>query len=346
LTGERPFNAGSDVDIALAQVRQPPPPLPDWVAPPLADLVMRLLAKDPALRPASGAELAHLLRGLDLTDSELAGPDTFPVDAVHVAPIAPDPAMALAPTAPQPASATPTAPAAVPTPAPVPKPAVRAPAALKAAGLDPVPLPAPPAPPLTPVPVRPAFAAGLLRTVPGVPAQKAQVRPAPPRPAAPRPTGPTVPASATLSPGLALSQDPVLTLASPVAVPSAGPAAPAPPAVPAPPAGLPPQPVVRPHRPPVPPASAANAQAKRNATAQKRRGWRRAAPLAVLLLCVAAIIVGIVLASTAHALARSETGFERVTHAPPGSAQTVEREIIGYSPALSPYPRRHGLTKG
>ncbi|MDR3108003.1 MAG: protein kinase, partial [Bifidobacteriaceae bacterium] len=81
LAGTRPFNTGGDVDIALAQVRQPPPPLPVWVDPPLRDLIYRLLAKDPARRPATCGELAHSL--LTLRPAEpTAYPDTMPVDVV------------------------------------------------------------------------------------------------------------------------------------------------------------------------------------------------------------------------------------------------------------------------
>jgi serine/threonine-protein kinase len=69
LTGQRPFSSGADVDIAMAQVRQPPPPLPSWVDEQLRDLVLRLLSKDPLDRPASGVELAHLLGRLPLTSS-------------------------------------------------------------------------------------------------------------------------------------------------------------------------------------------------------------------------------------------------------------------------------------
>ncbi|MDR1151632.1 MAG: protein kinase [Bifidobacteriaceae bacterium] len=79
LAGSRPFNSGGDVDIALAQVRQPPPPLPAWVDPPLRDLVIRLLAKDPAKRPATCGELAHILLQLRPV-SDPASPDTSPVD--------------------------------------------------------------------------------------------------------------------------------------------------------------------------------------------------------------------------------------------------------------------------
>ncbi len=64
LAGHRPFTGGSAVDIAVAQVNDPVPPLPARVDPALAALVERLLAKDPTERPASGLELARLLDAL------------------------------------------------------------------------------------------------------------------------------------------------------------------------------------------------------------------------------------------------------------------------------------------
>ncbi|MGV1007658.1 MAG: protein kinase domain-containing protein [Dermatophilaceae bacterium] len=61
LTGRRPFDAGSAVATALAQVNDPPPPLPAYVRDPLRSAVESCLAKDPAERPSSAASLAALL---------------------------------------------------------------------------------------------------------------------------------------------------------------------------------------------------------------------------------------------------------------------------------------------
>ncbi|GEL96092.1 serine/threonine-protein kinase [Cellulomonas composti] len=58
LVGRRPFTGPTAVDIAVAHVNDPVPPLPASVDRELAAVVVRLLAKDPAARPASGAELA------------------------------------------------------------------------------------------------------------------------------------------------------------------------------------------------------------------------------------------------------------------------------------------------
>lgn len=58
LTGDPPFGGPSPVEIAAAHVHDPPAPLPDVVPPPVRELVEACLAKDPASRPASAAELA------------------------------------------------------------------------------------------------------------------------------------------------------------------------------------------------------------------------------------------------------------------------------------------------
>ncbi len=55
LAGRRPVEGESPVQIALAQIRVEPEPLPDDVPPPLRTLVARALVKDPALRFPDGA---------------------------------------------------------------------------------------------------------------------------------------------------------------------------------------------------------------------------------------------------------------------------------------------------
>jgi serine/threonine-protein kinase len=131
LVGSRPFNTGGDVDIALAQVRQPPPPLPTWVDPPLRDLVLRLLSKDPAKRPSTCGELAHLLLQLKPTIGA-DSPETSPVPLTILIPESEQDALTLgsAPGAgPEPSStetvavapptdAAPSRPAATPAPTP------------------------------------------------------------------------------------------------------------------------------------------------------------------------------------------------------------------------------------
>ncbi len=59
LAGKRPFTGDSAVDIAVAHVNRPVPPLPHRVEPEMANLVMRMLAKDVAERPRSAASLAR-----------------------------------------------------------------------------------------------------------------------------------------------------------------------------------------------------------------------------------------------------------------------------------------------
>ncbi len=71
LVGKRPFTAPNPVDIAIAQVNDPVPPLPAHIAPGLAALIMDLLEKNPRKRPKSAAVLASLLVNLRLpTDAE------------------------------------------------------------------------------------------------------------------------------------------------------------------------------------------------------------------------------------------------------------------------------------
>lgn len=61
LAGKRPFSGPTAVDIAVAHVNDPVPPLPASVDRKLAALVLRLLSKEPSERPSSGEELAVLL---------------------------------------------------------------------------------------------------------------------------------------------------------------------------------------------------------------------------------------------------------------------------------------------
>ncbi|MCL2803474.1 MAG: serine/threonine protein kinase [Micrococcales bacterium] len=72
LVGERPFTGANQVAIALAQVREAPPPLPGSVEQSLSDLIMVLLEKDPADRPADGADLAERLGQVLETHRQLA----------------------------------------------------------------------------------------------------------------------------------------------------------------------------------------------------------------------------------------------------------------------------------
>ncbi|MFD2840781.1 serine/threonine-protein kinase [Populibacterium corticicola] len=64
IAGNRPFTGKTPVDIAVAHVNEPVPPLPRTTHAELANLVMRMLSKDPLERPRSGAALAHTFEGL------------------------------------------------------------------------------------------------------------------------------------------------------------------------------------------------------------------------------------------------------------------------------------------
>lgn len=61
LTGNKPFDRGTPLAIALAHVMDPPPELPADTPADLAAVVGALLAKDPAGRPASTEALLELL---------------------------------------------------------------------------------------------------------------------------------------------------------------------------------------------------------------------------------------------------------------------------------------------
>ena len=69
ILGNRPFTGATPVDIAIAQVNEAVPPLPATVHAGFADLIMRMLEKDPLDRPRSGAILA---RNFDLLAQEIA----------------------------------------------------------------------------------------------------------------------------------------------------------------------------------------------------------------------------------------------------------------------------------
>ncbi|HMM96556.1 serine/threonine-protein kinase [Phycicoccus sp.] len=68
LTGRRPFDRNTPVATALAQVNDPPPPLPDHVTGTLRTLVEQCLEKRPEARPVSARELGERL---GLPESEL-----------------------------------------------------------------------------------------------------------------------------------------------------------------------------------------------------------------------------------------------------------------------------------
>ncbi|HET7397042.1 MAG TPA: serine/threonine-protein kinase [Intrasporangium sp.] len=84
LTGAKPFDMGTPVATALAQVNDAPPPLPTSVPGDLRDVVAACLSKDPADRPADARSVATWLGmpvGADATVSALAVID--PTSRLH-----------------------------------------------------------------------------------------------------------------------------------------------------------------------------------------------------------------------------------------------------------------------
>ncbi len=123
LVGKRPFTGATQVDIAIAHVNQPVPPLPDRVDPAMAALVLQMLAKRPEQRPESAARVAHKLDGMLATTP----PRGIPSVPEPVVTRPPDPAPAVVPgrelaeaIAPEPAEPPPqfTPPKPVPRPMP------------------------------------------------------------------------------------------------------------------------------------------------------------------------------------------------------------------------------------
>jgi serine/threonine-protein kinase len=77
LTGHRPFSGESQIAIALAQVNDAPPPLPEQVPAPVRALLMSMLSKDPRNRPANAikfAEAAEAIRRGDIAAAQAAVP--------------------------------------------------------------------------------------------------------------------------------------------------------------------------------------------------------------------------------------------------------------------------------
>jgi eukaryotic-like serine/threonine-protein kinase len=64
LAGKRPFTGESQVAIAMAHINEQPPALPSTIPEPVRDLVMCCIAKKPAERPATAANLARAAQAL------------------------------------------------------------------------------------------------------------------------------------------------------------------------------------------------------------------------------------------------------------------------------------------
>ncbi|MBD7994875.1 protein kinase [Arthrobacter sp. Sa2CUA1] len=72
LAGTRPFSGESQIAIALAQVNDTPPPLPESIPAPVRALIMSMLAKDPADRPADAEALARAVEAIRRGDISAA----------------------------------------------------------------------------------------------------------------------------------------------------------------------------------------------------------------------------------------------------------------------------------
>ncbi|MEW1964910.1 protein kinase [Micrococcus sp. NPDC078436] len=72
LAGRRPFTGESQIAIALAQVNDTPPPLPDTVPAPVRALIMCMLSKDPRERPSDATALSDAADALRQRDTRAA----------------------------------------------------------------------------------------------------------------------------------------------------------------------------------------------------------------------------------------------------------------------------------
>jgi eukaryotic-like serine/threonine-protein kinase len=102
LAGYRPFSGESQIAIALAQVNDTPPDLPESIPAPVRALLMSMLAKDPAERPSNAedlAEAADAIRRGDIKAAEAAVPGMLAFsDTATGAITAPVPMSGTAPT--------------------------------------------------------------------------------------------------------------------------------------------------------------------------------------------------------------------------------------------------------
>ncbi|MBE1514945.1 protein kinase domain-containing protein [Nesterenkonia halotolerans] len=72
IAGHRPFTGESQIAIALKQVNEPPPALPETVPEPVRALIMSMLEKDPSQRPMTATKLAEAADALLRHDPESA----------------------------------------------------------------------------------------------------------------------------------------------------------------------------------------------------------------------------------------------------------------------------------
>ena len=72
LAGHRPFTGESQIAIALAQVNDDPPMLPDSIPEPVRALIMSMLSKEPEDRPSDADQLANAAEALRRQDTQAA----------------------------------------------------------------------------------------------------------------------------------------------------------------------------------------------------------------------------------------------------------------------------------
>ncbi|MGJ9372343.1 protein kinase domain-containing protein [Nesterenkonia sp. CF4.4] len=89
LVGHRPFTGESQIAIALKQVNEPPPTLPDSVPEGVRALIMSMLEKDPGKRPLTATKLAEAADALLRHDTESAL-KAVPAMAAHLDGAEPD----------------------------------------------------------------------------------------------------------------------------------------------------------------------------------------------------------------------------------------------------------------
>lgn len=87
LAGRRPFTGESQVAIAMAQINEMPPDLPVTIAEPVRNLVYACIAKKPADRPSSAANLARAAQALRRGD--IAGATAAVPGIAGAAPVVP-----------------------------------------------------------------------------------------------------------------------------------------------------------------------------------------------------------------------------------------------------------------
>jgi len=83
LAGRPPFTADTPIALALAHVKNQPPPLPASVPPRIAALVGQMLAKEPAKRPASAQAVAD--RASALSGTPVAGEGPWIIESAELA---------------------------------------------------------------------------------------------------------------------------------------------------------------------------------------------------------------------------------------------------------------------